>query len=364
VDLLILAGGLALLLLGGYALVQGASGLASSFGVSQIVIGLTVVAFGTSAPELAVNLTAALRGSSGLSFGNVIGSNLANLGLILGTAALVRPLVIESRVVAREIPMMLLATSAVAVLGLAADLSLRPGSYDRADGSVLLLLFGVFIYNAVRDVLQARRPDAVIEEARMTAERREPRRKRIQNGLLTLLGLAGLYLGGELTVAGATGIARSAGLSEAVIGLTVVAVGTSLPELVTSIIAAGGHRRRQRRGIEHLQPADDPRRLLRRESRRGALRRRLGPRRPAPAVGAPPAALDDERPDARALGGGALPGRVGGLHGRPGGPGHGGLSGRRAARAQGRLRSWTAAFQASSDGRTREPSPLRSPIAV
>jgi cation:H+ antiporter len=238
VDLLILAGGLALLLLGGYALVQGASGLASSFGVSQIVIGLTVVAFGTSAPELAVNLTAALRGSSGLSFGNVIGSNLANLGLILGTAALVRPLVIESRVVAREIPMMLLATSAVAVLGLAADLSLRPGSYDRADGSVLLLLFGVFIYNAVRDVLQARRPDAVIEEARMTAERREPRRKRIQNGLLTLLGLAGLYLGGELTVAGATGIARSAGLSEAVIGLTVVAVGTSLPELVTSIIAA------------------------------------------------------------------------------------------------------------------------------
>lgn len=237
-DLLILAGGLALLLLGGYALVQGASGLASSFGVSQIVIGLTVVAFGTSAPELAVNLTAALRGSSGLSFGNVIGSNLANLGLILGTAALVRPLVIESRVVAREIPMMLLATSAVAVLGLAADLSLRPGSYDRADGSVLLLLFGVFIYNAVRDVLQARRPDAVIEEARMTAERREPRRKRIQNGLLTLLGLAGLYLGGELTVAGATGIARSAGLSEAVIGLTVVAVGTSLPELVTSVIAA------------------------------------------------------------------------------------------------------------------------------
>lgn len=237
-DLLILAGGLALLLLGGYALVTGASGLASSFGISQIVIGLTVVAFGTSAPELAVNLTAALRGSTGLSFGNVIGSNLANLGLILGTAALVRPLVIESRVVAREIPMMLLATAAAAVLGLAPDLRLLSGSFERADGAMLLLLFGVFLYNAVRDVMNARRPDPVVEEARLSVERREPRRKRLLNALLTLLGLIGLYLGGELTVAGATGIARSVGLSEAVIGLTVVAVGTSLPELVTSIIAA------------------------------------------------------------------------------------------------------------------------------
>lgn len=237
-DLLILAGGLALLLLGGYALVTGASGLASSFGISQIVIGLTVVAFGTSAPELAVNLTAALRGSTGISFGNVIGSNLANLGLILGTAALVRPLVIESRVVAREIPMMLLATAAAAVLGLAPDLRLLPGSFERADGAMLLLLFGVFLYNAVRDVVHARHPDPVVEEARLSVERREPRRKRLQNALLTVLGLIGLYLGGELTVAGATGIARSIGLSEAVIGLTIVAVGTSLPELVTSVIAA------------------------------------------------------------------------------------------------------------------------------
>jgi cation:H+ antiporter len=237
IDSITLAGGIALLLLGGYVLVRAASSLASSFGVSPVVVGLTVVAFGTSAPELAVNSMAAVRGQSGLSFGNVIGSNLANLGLILGLSAVLKPLTIEGRIVVREIPMMLLATAAVLVLGL--DPRLRPiaDGYERADGVMLLLLFCVFVYTAVGDVRRKRPVDPVVEQAREAAQFPEPRRRRALNGLLALLGLAGLYLGGELTVSGASALARAAGLSEAVIGLTVVAVGTSLPEMVTSLIA-------------------------------------------------------------------------------------------------------------------------------
>ncbi len=236
-DYLTLAGGLTLLLLGGYALVRGASGLASSLGISQVVIGLTVVAFGTSAPELAVNLMAALRGSGDLSFGNIVGSNLANLGIILGISALMRPLVIESRIVTRELPMMLLATAVVVVLGISPDLELVPDKYTRGDGVILLLVFAVFLYTAVGDVVRQRRADPVIQQAGLTAAPPEAASRKGINALLSLLGLVGLYLGGELTVAGATAIARTAGLSDAIIGLTVVAVGTSLPELVTSVIA-------------------------------------------------------------------------------------------------------------------------------
>ena len=164
-DLLLLAVGLTILAGAGDALVRGASGLARCLGISALAIGLTVVAFGTSAPELAVNTMAATRGQSGLSFGNVIGSNLANLGLILGVAALYRPLDIEGRIVAREIPMMLLATGATLVLGL--DPSLRPvaAGYERADGAMLLLVFSVFLYTAVGDVVR-RRPDPVAQQAR------------------------------------------------------------------------------------------------------------------------------------------------------------------------------------------------------
>lgn len=237
-DLLQLASGLVLLLLGGYVLVRGASALAASFGVSPIVIGLTVVAFGTSAPELAVNSTAGAKGLTGISFGNVIGSNLANLGLILGISALLRPLAIEGRIVVREIPMMLLATAAVLVLGI--DPGLRPvgGVYERADGIMLLLVFCVFLYTAVGDVVRQRLSDPVVEQARDAVPVVEPKPRRALNIMLVLLGLVGLYLGGELTVASASSLARAAGLSDVVIGLTVVAIGTSLPELVTSLIAA------------------------------------------------------------------------------------------------------------------------------
>lgn len=240
-DLFVLFGGLTLLLLGGYALVRGASSLAASFGISPILIGLTVVAFGTSAPELAVNMLAATRGEGDLAFGNVIGSNLANLGLILGVAALVKPLTIEGRIVRREIPMMLLATFAVLVLGLVPNLELVPGTFERGDGVMLLLLFCVFLYSAAGDVLRKSPGDPLVAQAEDAAEdvaEPTPQENRAFNVGLTLLGLVGLYFGGEWTVAGATTLATAAGLSDAVIGLTVVAVGTSLPELVTSVIAA------------------------------------------------------------------------------------------------------------------------------
>ena len=237
-DLFMLASGLALLLLGGYVLVRGASGLASSFGVSPLVVGLTVVAFGTSAPELAVNASAALKGSGSLAFGNVVGSNLANLGLILGLSAVSKPLTIEGRIVVREIPMMLLATAAVVLLALNPELGASGGAIERADGALLLLLFCVFMYTAIGDVVRQRMSDPVVEQARLSAHGAEPRGQRVLNGLLVVLGLVGLTLGGELTVRAATALARAAGLTDAVIGLTVVAVGTSLPELATSLIAA------------------------------------------------------------------------------------------------------------------------------
>ena len=234
-DLLILIAGLTTLLVGGWALVKGASDLATSLGISPMIVGLTVVAFGTSAPELAVNLLASSSGSGGMAFGNVIGSNLANIGLILGISALIRPLEIESQLVRRELPFMLLATAVAVVLGFAPDMSWAPGDYARGDGFVLLLFFSIFIYVSVNDVLRQRR-DPLFAETRDNPA--TPARSSALVSIPFLVGgLAGLTYGGQLTVDGAVAVARSLGLSQDVIGLTVVAIGTSLPELVTSVIA-------------------------------------------------------------------------------------------------------------------------------
>lgn len=231
VDILLLVSGIALLLAGGEGLVRGASGLARKLGVSPLAIGLTVVAFGTSAPELAVNVLAAIDGDTGVSFGNVVGSNIANVGLILGCAALLRPLAVQSTVVVREIPMMLVASAAALVLGLRAKV------YDRTDGIVLLLFFGIFLYYTVMEVLRGRRADPVVaetEEATAPTTQRSP----VADGALSVVGLAGLIAGAEATVTGAVSIAESLGIPRAVVALSVVAVGTSLPEMVTSLVAA------------------------------------------------------------------------------------------------------------------------------
>jgi cation:H+ antiporter len=232
-DFLLLLIGLILLLGGGDALVRGATALARRLGISPLVVGLTVVSFGTSSPELAVNLTAALRGSGGLSFGNVIGSNLANIGLIVGLTALWRPLDVQSIVVRRELPMMLLATAFAFVFALDSVLTGDASSrYDRGDGIVLLLLLSVFIYYTAVDVFRQR-------ENRRGKVGVAPGSWSVHISLLVATaGLVVLVLGARFTVEGAVGIARSAGISEAVIGLTVIAIGTSLPELAASLVAA------------------------------------------------------------------------------------------------------------------------------
>jgi len=239
-DLLLLAGGFALLVFGGDALVRGASELARRLGVAPVIVGLTVVAFGTSAPELVVNVAAALRGSTEIGFGNVVGSNIANIGLILGVSALISPLVIHRTLVVREIPMMLLACLTAIALGWGGAREGEGAGFGRPDGLVLLLLFVVFLYYTFADALRQRH-DAFLD-AVASPEGIGPTGPHVRSITTMILfvvgGLAMLIGGGELTVRGATAVARGFGVADAVIGLTVVAVGTSLPELATSALAA------------------------------------------------------------------------------------------------------------------------------
>ena len=223
--------GLTLLVAGGEVMIRGATGLATGLGVSPLAIGLTVVAFGTSAPELAVNVNAALAGKGGVSFGNIIGSNMANIGLILGLTALIKPISMRRSFVSRELPMMLLATIATLIMGFDRALGRGPDHFSRGEGLVLLLLFLIFLFYTVGDFVRQRgRHDAttLVKGDAVSVKRA---------GLLTLVGLVGLVGGAELTVNSAVAIAEAAGVSEVIIGLTMLAVGTSLPELVASIMA-------------------------------------------------------------------------------------------------------------------------------
>jgi len=228
--------GLVLLVAGGEAMVRGAAALARQLGVPALIIGLTVVAFGTSAPELAVNTTAALRGDTGVVFGSIAGSNLANVGLILALCALFRPLTVHSAVITREIPMMLLATAAITVMSIDALREQEADRFDRAEGLLLLLLFAVFLYYTARDVLRKRGDDTLVQQAEVVPAG-EHLHSTFASTSLVAVGLTGLVLGGRLAVTGAVDIATEAGMSQAVIGITILALGTSLPELVASVMA-------------------------------------------------------------------------------------------------------------------------------
>jgi cation:H+ antiporter len=234
-EVLLLVPGLLFLLVGGDVLVRGAAGLARTLGISPLIVGLTVVAFGTSMPEFAVNVTATFTGNTSLSFGNIVGSNLANIGLVVGITALLRPISLESSIVTREIPMMLLATSVVWVMGTDSLGGRENATYDRGDGIVLLLLFSVFLYYTVREVQRQRRANHLLDGAESY---NHPERTSTLRGLtLVGAGLAGLVLGAEWTVEGGIALATTLGVSEELIGLTVVAIGTSLPELAAGIAA-------------------------------------------------------------------------------------------------------------------------------
>lgn len=237
-DLLLLVAGLALLVGGGDALVRGAASIAQRVGISHLAVGLTVVSFGTSAPELAVNWSAVWSGSPDVSFGNVIGSNMANIGLIIGATALLRPLHVHSIVVSREMPMMILATAAIAVFGLDAVLSGREAFLDRGDGIVLLLFFSVFLYYIVNDMVVQRSENRTALASELVGPLPPVHRSLKLSLVLALGGLLGLALGGRLTVYAAVELARALGVTEAVIALSVIAVGTSLPELAASLVAA------------------------------------------------------------------------------------------------------------------------------
>jgi cation:H+ antiporter len=237
-DVIRLIIGVTLLLGGGEAVVRGAAALARKLGISPLAIGLTVVAFGTSAPELAVNVTAAFADQPDLSFGNIVGSNLANIGLVVGCCGLIRALPIKSVVVAREIPMMLLAT--VAIIVMAAD-GLIDGDaplLDRGDGILMLLFFSVFLYYTVGGLLRQRTEHPVFEDL-ITGELPgvSPGVAFARDSLITLAGFGALLYGADLTVDGATALARRFEVPEVVIGIAVVAVGTSLPELATGVMA-------------------------------------------------------------------------------------------------------------------------------
>ncbi len=236
-DAFLLVIGVALLLAGGEAVVRGSTGLARALGVSPLAIGLTVVAFGTSAPELAVNVTAAVQGRGDICFGNIFGSNMANIGLIIGITAMIRPILIHRVVILREIPMMLLATAAALVMAFDRTLGQGPEEFNRGDGILLLLFFLVFLYYTVGD-FAAQRSGNNDNGTGEFSELPDPSSSRMTGqAILTFVGLAGLIGGAKLTVDAGVAIARALGVPEVIIGLTLISVGTSLPELVASLIA-------------------------------------------------------------------------------------------------------------------------------
>ncbi len=223
--ILLLAGGVALLYFGAEFLVRGGVSIAARLGVSPLVIGLTLVSFATSAPELVVSIQAALSGSSDIAIGNIIGSNICNIALILGLSAVIAPLSVHLKVLRFDMPLLLGITIIFAAVGIWA------GGFGRIAGGVLFAgLIAYLLWNVrmeKRETLKAESTPELTKSYSMWL-----------SILLVLGGLGFLVLGGKCMVSGAVVLGRMAGLSEAIIGLTIVAVGTSLPELATSVVAA------------------------------------------------------------------------------------------------------------------------------
>jgi cation:H+ antiporter len=223
--ILLVAAGLALLIVGAEVLVRGAAALAGALGVPPVVIGLTVVSVGTSAPELAIGIDSAINDAGPLAIGNVAGTNIVNLLLVLGLSAAIAPLAIAVPTIRRDLPIM-------AVIGLLLLLLCWDGSLGRIDGAILL---AIAIGYTILIVLQARRDPVAVQIA--ADEVPAPKGKTWVQVLLTVGGLAVIVCGADLLVSGAVDLSRSFGVSEAVIGLTVVAIGTSAPEMVTTLVS-------------------------------------------------------------------------------------------------------------------------------
>ncbi|HEY5881389.1 MAG TPA: calcium/sodium antiporter [Nakamurella sp.] len=223
--ILLVVGGLALLILGAEVLVRGAAALASALGVPPVVVGLTVVSVGTSAPELAIGIDSAINDAGPLAIGNIAGTNIVNLLLILGLSAAIAPLAIAVPTIRRDLPIM--AAIGVLLLVLCWD-----GSLSRAEGAILLL---IAVGYTILIVVQARHDPVAVQIAE--DELPTPKGRTWVHLLLTVAGLAVIVVGAELLVRGSVDLSRAFGVSEAVIGLTVVAIGTSAPELVTTLVS-------------------------------------------------------------------------------------------------------------------------------
>ena len=238
-NILLLIGGLILILLGANGLTDGAASVAKRFHIPPIVIGLTIVAFGTSAPELTVSVSSALKGSADIAIGNVVGSNIFNTLMIVGCTALFAPIVITRNTLRKEIPLCILSSIVLLICANDVFLDKAPENIlNRVDGLLLLCFFVIFMGYTFAI---ASKPVTMEQQAEHPVIEEETEIKSLpwwQSILYIIGGLAALIFGGQLFVDGATGIARNLGVSESIIGLTLVAGGTSLPELATSIVAA------------------------------------------------------------------------------------------------------------------------------
>ena len=228
----ILIAGFIFLVKGADFFVDGSSAIAKAFKIPSVVIGLTIVSFGTSLPELAVSVTSALQGLDGISFGNVVGSNIVNLMLVAGLTAIISPMKLEKSLMQKDFPFSILV--AAVLLMLLADTFFTGAETDfisRADGIILLLFFCIFMYSIVSYTISS-------QQGECEDKSEKPAAPVWKSAIITILGLAGVISGGQAVVKSATYIAKAAGMSDTLIGLTVIAFGTSLPELVTSIVAA------------------------------------------------------------------------------------------------------------------------------
>ena len=211
-------------------LVDGGSSVASNFKVSKLLIGLTIVAFGTGAPELAVSFSSLINGSTDILVGNVIGSNIINVLFLIGIAAVIRPIKVKKDTVSKELPLLLLISTALIILLLDVNLAEAViNTFSRADAIICLLFFCIFIYYLFSLARKNKQEAKKVEK---------PKYKLGKSFLFVILGLAGVVGGSQLVVNSASTIAATVGISERIISLTIIALGTSLPELVTTVIAA------------------------------------------------------------------------------------------------------------------------------
>lgn len=233
INVLLVAVGLAMLFAGSEFLIRGSVKIAKRMHISQLVIGLTVVAFGTSTPELVVSINSALEGQADISLGNIIGSNIVNIGLILGLSAAIFPIAVHIKTIRREIPIMLAVSLIIIPISL-------DGTISQIDGAFLVISLIAFIYFSYRQskkentqiplIIDDNRENSISNNLAFTPL--------IKNILFVIIGIIILYFGSSFTVDNAVSIANSLGISERIIGLTIIAIGTSLPELITSVGAA------------------------------------------------------------------------------------------------------------------------------